>query len=407
MKNFILFLTFVSSALTCYSQSEVPLCHLGKNMSVTSVGGRGATMRTTACGFTNNERAYREIEKIMNLAGLPMDFNICKTDSINNAYAAMDSTGARLIVYDEAFLKKLDSDSSRMETVTALAHEIGHHLSGHTLALSDQAFRDSSIKYCNTESENFNKKKCDELRTNWLKGRREQELEADRFAGFIMFKYGATLPQVSSLYYKITSNYNDTLSDHPNLNKRLAAVNAGYELAALYKEAKITYVELEKIKGRRIDFDISDLSTINRNILIEKVTNCIREAASYVAGNTHGQQISVGSGGAYINVEQMTKYIGKSEGYWPVDGPTEYFMPVNEFIELTYDSRVKFSPQPTIHIKDGFLTILVFGVQAKPKVVYHVQFKEDKISVEEIKEIFVEIFRDGIGREIDKVYPHK
>ncbi len=319
----------------------------------------------------------------------------------------MDSDGVRFIVYDEKFLKKFDSDSSRFETVTALAHEIGHHLSGHTLALSYQAYQDSSIKYCNAESNYFDRIKCDEIKTNYLKESREQELEADRFAGFIMYKYGASLSQITSLYYKITSNYDDSLSDHPNLNKRIAAVNAGYELAELYKGANITYVELEKIKGRRIEFDISDLSLIKRNMLIEKVTNSIQEAASYVTQNIHGQEMSLGSGGPYINDEQILKYIGTTENFWPIDKPTEYFAPVNYFIGLRYDPRVKFCPQPAIHIKDGILRILVFGVQDKPKVVYHAPFKEDKISSEEIKEIFIEIFRDGIGKEIDKFYSHK
>jgi len=69
---------------------------------------------------------------------LPMNFTVCKTDNINNAYAELDSDGIRSIVYDDKFLKGFDSDTLRLETITALAHEIGHHLSGHTLALSYQ-----------------------------------------------------------------------------------------------------------------------------------------------------------------------------------------------------------------------------------------------------------------------------
>jgi pimeloyl-ACP methyl ester carboxylesterase len=40
------------------------------------------------------------------------------------------------------------------------------------------------------------------------------------------------------------------------------------------------------------------------------------------------------------------------------------------------------------------------------KVVYHAPFKADKISLEEIKVIFIEIFRDGIRKEIEKYYPN-
>jgi len=48
----------------------------------------------------------------------------------------------------------------------------------------------------------------------------------------------------------MTSNYNDSLSDHPNLDKRLAAIKAGYELAVPYKGANISYIDL-KNKGKK------------------------------------------------------------------------------------------------------------------------------------------------------------
>jgi len=88
-----------------------------------------------------------------------------------------------------------------------------------------------------------------------------------------------------------------------------------------------------------------------------------------------------------------------------IDNPTEYFGLINSFVGLRYDDRVKFYPQPAIQIKDGILKILVFGVQNKAKVVYQAPFKADKISLEEIKVIFIEIFRDGMRKEIDKFYP--
>ena len=402
--NLILFCTFLCSH--CLPQGGFPLCHLGKRSSVTSVDQQNTVQLKSACGFTNNERAYREIEKIMNLAGLPMTFTVCKVENIGNAYAAMDSDGVRFIVYDEQFLKNFDTDSSRIETVTALAHEIGHHLSGHTLMLGFQDYQTSLTKYCQVESKDFNKIRCNEVRSSYLNDCRLQELEADRFAGFIMFKYGATLPQTESLYYKMTSNYNDSLSDHPNLEKRLAAVEAGFELAKLYKGANITYVDLEKIKGRPIQFNLNDLSQVKRNILIEKVRNSIQQATAYLEDSSRGkapsQQLLAFSGGPYINENQIIKYIGTKDNFWYIDKPTEYFALANYFMALRYDDRVKFSPQPAIHIKDGILKILVFGVQDNPKVVYHSPFKEEKISPEEIKVIFIEIFRNGMAKAIEK-----
>jgi hypothetical protein len=199
MKAIIALLAFTSSVITCVSQDGIPLCHLGKGSAITSVDQRSAVQLKSACGFTNNERACREIEKIMNLAGLPTTFTVCKAENIGNAYAAMDSDGVRFIVYDEEFLRRFDADSSRIETVTALAHEIGHHLSGHTLMLGLQDYQTGVAKYCEVGSKDFNKSRCNELKLSYLRECRHQELEADRFAGFIMYKYGATLFQTESL----------------------------------------------------------------------------------------------------------------------------------------------------------------------------------------------------------------
>jgi hypothetical protein len=402
MKKLGLYLAFAFPVITCFPQEQVPLCHLTKDANITFPG-----LRNPDCGFTDNEKAYREVEKIMDLAGLPMNFTVCKKENLKNAYAVMDSDGNRFIVYDDNWLKALDTDSSRLETITALAHEIGHHLSGHTLAFSDQAYHEGQNKYCQIQSNSYDRVKCKEITANYLKERREEELEADRFAGFIMSKYGASLAQITRLYYKIASNLEDSLSDHPNLSRRIAAVQEGYELAALYKGANITYVDLEKIKGREISIDISDLSEIERNKLIEKVRYCIQEAGSYVEQHPSGQEITAYSGGPFIHQEQIISYIGTKDTFWLVDKPEEYFCLANYFVSLRYDQRVKFYPQPAIHVKNGILRILVFGVQDTPKVVYHAPFKENRISLEEIKVIFIEIFRAGIKKETDKFYSHE
>ncbi len=403
MKRFLIFIVFDIFIFNCFAQQRFPLCYVQKDLQRGEFGNSSNIVQTFDCGFTNTERAYREIEKIMKLAGIPMNFTVCKTKKINNAYAALDPKGVRYIVYDDSFLKSFDSDSSRYETITALAHEIGHHLSGHTLSLSFQAYKADTAKFCVPESKNFDKTKCDDIKLKYLKESRIQELEADKFAGFIMNKYGASLQQIFSLYYKITSNYNDSLSTHPNLDKRLGAVRAGFELADLYNSANITYVDIEKIKGRKVEIEISDLTRINRNILVDKIRYCIiSDAPLYVTNNIKGQELVTYTGGNYVNQDKIIQYIGTKENFYLIDKPDEYFILVNVFIGLRYDDKVSFRPQPAIHIKNGYLDIIVFGGN-EPKVVYHVPFKEDKISLEEIKVIFIEIFRDGIMRQIEKI----
>ena len=116
----------------CSSQTR-PLCIDNKVQNLNKYGTLGdSSEEKISCGFVENEYAYRKIETLMKLAGLPMNFTICKAEKIKNAYATVDSNGTRYIVYDDDFLKKLDNDSSRLQSITVLAHEIGHHLSAHT-----------------------------------------------------------------------------------------------------------------------------------------------------------------------------------------------------------------------------------------------------------------------------------
>lgn len=74
-----------------------------------------------------------------------------------------------------------------------LAHEIGHHLSGYTL-------------------------------TN-VGSRYDSELEADKFAGFILYKLGATITEVKQCYSNLSSAGS---SSHPPKSARIAAVSSGY-----------------------------------------------------------------------------------------------------------------------------------------------------------------------------------
>src|SRR6185312_2225684 len=83
-----------------------------------------------------------------------------------------------------------------------LAHEIGHHLDGHT---------EAGLKSCPAI-----------------------ELEADQFAGFVLGKMGATLQQSQlAMYYISTIASSKT---HPGRYDRLAAIEKGWNKAKVQKE---------------------------------------------------------------------------------------------------------------------------------------------------------------------------
>lgn len=140
-----------------------------------------------------SDRAKQEIQNILSFSGLPVNFEIYSAN-ISNAVATTIK-GKRYILYDPLLLDGIDKDSnSYWGSISILAHEIGHHLSGHTM--------DHVVSVHNSE------------------------LEADKFSGFILYKMGATLDQ--SLHtIQLIGAENDSES-HPSKQKRIAAIREGW-----------------------------------------------------------------------------------------------------------------------------------------------------------------------------------
>ena len=87
-----------------------------------------------------------------------------------------------------------------------LAHEIGHHLNGHTIRKGGSS--------------------------------PELELEADEFAGFTLHKLGATLKESQKVMHFIAKTKES--ATHPGRNSRLLAIEKGWTKAAGYAEANST-----------------------------------------------------------------------------------------------------------------------------------------------------------------------
>ena len=143
-------------------------------------------------------RQQNQISEILKFSGLPSNFQILKTtNKIENAFAAIFQE-QRLIVFDEKLLKDVEQGSSAYwSSMSILAHEIGHHLSGHTL---------------DREGSNH-----------------QTEMEADRFSGFVLFKMGASLNEAMYAMDQIGSE-TDSRS-HPSRDKRLEYIEEGWREA--------------------------------------------------------------------------------------------------------------------------------------------------------------------------------
>lgn len=166
-------------------------------------------------GYRSRPEAQRAVESIVSRSGLKQNFYVMECPNIDNCFAATRN-GERLIVYDGSFMRRVNSlAKTDWGAMSVLAHEIGHHLQGHTLKAggSDP----------------------------------ERELEADEFSGFVMYQMGASLKDAQSAIWKLTTDY-DTGS-HPPRRKRLQAIKTGYTKAkALYPRVNAEPVIQDEVK---------------------------------------------------------------------------------------------------------------------------------------------------------------
>lgn len=158
-----------------------------------------------------NLQARRIIQTIVGVVGLKSNFEI-RAAKIPNA-AAVVFNGKRYILYNPRFIAVLDKAAGKhWPSIAILAHEIGHHLNGHTLT------KDGSLP--------------------------QTELDADEFSGFVLRKMGASL-QDAQLAIQIAGNTRATHT-HPAKADRLIAIEKGWQRAtdqANGKEDLATYAE--------------------------------------------------------------------------------------------------------------------------------------------------------------------
>ena len=160
--------------------------------------------------FMSNVEAERSLEKILNTVGLSQNFVLQSCDRIENAIAT-SYKGIRYILYDKNFMSNISNYTNDWSNMLILAHEVGHHINGHSLDI---------VLYA-----------ADVVEEKSLLNRRNQELQADEFAGFVLAKLGAPLADAERVISSITTDRDDTYSTHPNRSKRINAIRKGYNKA--------------------------------------------------------------------------------------------------------------------------------------------------------------------------------
>ena len=153
----------------------------------------GEPISTNIAGFASSSEAAGTIATIIDAVGLQPKFQI-RSANIPNA-AAVVSSGQRYILYNPTFISTIEkATKTKWASIAILAHEIGHHLNGHTLLGAGS--------------------------------RRSIELEADEFSGFVLRKMGASLADAQVAMRVMASGV--ASSTHPAKGDRLQAIANGW-----------------------------------------------------------------------------------------------------------------------------------------------------------------------------------
>ena len=137
------------------------------------------------------------IREITEAVGLQPRFELRATTVVPNA-AAVAYNGKRFLLYNPKFLAAVNrAGHTDWAGISILAHEMGHHLNGHTLRSGGSQPQD--------------------------------ELEADEFSGFVLRRLGASLAQAQAAMATVADD--EGSSTHPGRTPRLAAISQGWNRA--------------------------------------------------------------------------------------------------------------------------------------------------------------------------------
>jgi hypothetical protein len=138
------------------------------------------------------------LAEIMNVVGLQPNFELKQAKVLN--IEASVSHRKRYILYNPAYITWINNlTKDKWAAMALLAHEVGHHLNGHTIRRGGSSPR--------------------------------LELEADEFAGFVLHKAGASLAQAQEVMKYIAKT--EMSKTHPGRMSRMEAIETGWNKATV------------------------------------------------------------------------------------------------------------------------------------------------------------------------------
>ena len=143
------------------------------------------------------------VAEIMKYTGLPQNFDVLPHPQVPNAAAVIlvgeDKLPHRVIAYNEKFMADVQkaTANNNWAPISIMAHEVGHHLSGHTIQPGGS--------------------------------QPPTELEADKFSGYVLYKMGALLADAQKAMNTLVPEADGPT--HPGRGKRVKAIAEGWEQA--------------------------------------------------------------------------------------------------------------------------------------------------------------------------------
>ncbi|GAA3930399.1 membrane-binding protein [Hymenobacter algoricola] len=135
------------------------------------------------------------LREITDVVGLKPRFELRATSAVQNA-AAVVYDGRRFLLYNPQFVGAVNrAGRTDWAGISILAHEMGHHLNGHTLLAGGSKPAD--------------------------------ELEADEFSGFVLRKMGASLAEAQAALAVVSDDAPS--ATHPGRANRLSAISTGWQ----------------------------------------------------------------------------------------------------------------------------------------------------------------------------------
>lgn len=188
---------------TGYAAAQTGATSSQGRIQACSYDGSPVSLDPSAMNALRSESGADVVAFIMKYTGLPQNFEVIPHPAIPNAAAVIllgpDKLPKRVIAYNERFMREVLSATANNNwaPVSIMAHEIGHHLSGHTIQPGGS--------------------------------QPATELEADKFSGFVLYKMGARLDDATKAINTLASAEDGPT--HPGRPKRALAITEGWREA--------------------------------------------------------------------------------------------------------------------------------------------------------------------------------